>query len=344
VIAFEGLTSGGGAPHRVRAVGNLTRTPDADEVVLDVSEGRALVASEVGREVTSVAVVDLSGDPEVFLDDEGRPRPAGERVKLAAVHWQELGRPGGVGQRVYALEPPVAAIKGRFEGDFAVLESGEGATARLRRSDGAAEGALGLQAQPREVTVESWVQFAVNRARAVPWIGASKIALLEKYVFDRVDRGRQLWYGVVGVDREELAAQMVEGGQAHASPPPQAPEVIKAQEEAIALGPAADWPLPDLKAPAASWPGGALEGEGQWRRWEPAWIDKLGAQGEAVAGAADLGAGGSEQRVRVRDAGGDGHAAAGPAPAGGDVEPALDDGAAGGPGRSRGTRRRCGTS
>lgn len=282
VILFQGQVGGDGEPHRVRGVGNLTRTPDADDTLLALNrvqgQARALVGSKVGQGFGSFQALNLEGDPGAFVDEQGQRRRSGDRLKLGLLHWQEKGQPQGVEQRVYVLEEPAQDLQGRFDDTTLVMHAqqrGQQRWATLSLEDGAPlqvhDAELKVHLQPQAVTVESWTQFTVNRVRSIPWVGTSRIALLEKYVFNHVDRARQLWYGAVGVDQAQLAAEINEGGQEEPPPQEQEPPLLQASKEAISLGEAGQWPPPDLAPPAAGWPSGAVEGEGRWRPWRPAW-------------------------------------------------------------------------
>ncbi len=289
IILFEGMRDGSGQPYKVRRVGNLMRTPDADDHILDwriTSEGAvALVATRVAGLTTSVSMLDLAKDARLEVEEDGSRRSAGDRFKLAVINLQDRGQSQGVGQQLYVLQEPAQKLTGRLEGEQIVLHAtvdGEQRWATLDQETGEVMGvhdpALALHPQSEAITVESWVQFAVNRSRRVSWIGPNKIALLEKYVFDRVDRARQTWYAVVGVDRDKLTAELTpedeqpqDGAQAGTKV-----EALPEQSEAIVVGEADIWPLPDLEAPAKDWHGGVLKGEGKWRPWIPSWENAKG--------------------------------------------------------------------
>lgn len=290
LLFFEGMVDGSEKPFRVRNVGNLHQTPHADDVLLDFAPTGdgwvALTGSRVDGAFLSVSLLSLRGDPLVKYDDQGQKRSAGDRFKLSLVRWQEEGRPEGVGKRVFVLEKPHKELSARWDHGKVVFraQSDEGKllwTSVDLQSGEREEGTLGgvsMEEQSRAVTAESWTQFAVNRARRVPWIGPHKIALLEKYVFDRVDEARQAWYGAVGVDREALAQEMIP--EAPPAPEVQPARVLPKGERPIVLSSErVVWPPPALDPPAREWSSGALPGEGQWTPWVPEW-DK----GRAVDG------------------------------------------------------------
>ncbi len=288
VFAFEGMTDGQGRPYRVRRVGNLTQTPDADDAVLaiDSTRGRQLVAtsSAFGGSLTSVALLDLRGDPSLWRDEAGARRPLGDGFKLAFASWQEMSRAEGVQQRSFVFTEAISGLEARFDGDhliFAGQVRAEGGVSRqawstVRVLDGAAldvhGSSLGLVAQSEGWAVDSWVQFAVNRARANPIIGPLKIALLEKYVFDHVDAARKGWRDAVGGSNEALVGEL---DQEHQQRQQQATaqQALEARRDSIVLEGLDQWPPVALASPAARWGGEAVPGEGEWSAWIPEFID-----------------------------------------------------------------------
>lgn len=293
IIVFEGLAGGSSSPFRVRAVGNLTRTPDADDSLLNValtSEGGLVAsASAFDGAVTGVSLFDLSGDPTIWRDERGARRPLGDTFKLSFAYWQDLGRFGGVLQRSYVFQQSVSDLKASFDDAHlqisgVVKEQGQAprdAYGTIRVLDGAAldvhASALGLRMESTPWVIDSWVQFAVNRARTIPWVGARKVAIFEGFVFKKVDAVKQTWYGLVGTDNDALAQELgaasaQEQATAEALEAAARPELALG-EELIAVGDEGQWPPASLDLPATKWGFKPVPGEGRWTPWVAEFLD-----------------------------------------------------------------------
>lgn len=277
VFAFEGMLSGEGLPYRVRRVGNLSQTPDADEVILAVADVTdhhlAAVAHRVEGLHTGLTLLDLSGDPTGPRDEEGVRRPLGDRLRIGVTHLQDDGRWDGVGRHHYDLDPPSDALTIRVEGTTATLAAAypDGKRwAELDLETGAWRAAPHLPALTLQHTVAPWIlgtwsTWLANRARAVPAIGPRKVAVGERVVLDVMEALRHLYYGTVG---DETAALSEELG---AEPEVPLPE-FHAPEGGIDVGGEAEWPppnVPPLQGPGVT----AVPQEGVWKRWIPPWVD-----------------------------------------------------------------------
>ncbi len=296
VILFEAMVDGDGQPFDVRRVGNLTSTPDADDALMATHtlDGRHLVvtSSTFDKALTGVSLFDLSGDPTIWRDEGGAKRPLGDSFKLSFTYWQDMGRVDGVLRRSYAFNQPVKSVEARFD-DTHLIFSGmvqdepkgppREAWSTIRVLDGAAldvhASTLGLRQQETPWVIDSWIQFAVNRARAHPWIGATKIAILESYVFDRIDEIKQAYYGVVGADNTALAQELAPvETQAEPEPEPTLPTLEKGQE-AILMDTTDQWPPPPVDPPGKQWGFDPVPGEGQWTPWVAKWMDRKAHRG-----------------------------------------------------------------
>jgi hypothetical protein len=272
ILLFDGMLDGNEVPLRVRRVGNLTTTPHADDRILD-QEGPLLVtAADVAGQTARVDLFDLRGDPRTSVDEEGIGRSWGDRFKLSMTNAQARGRAEGVGRISYVLAPYTDVLTGRLDGRFLVLQGAGSRFSSVSLHDGEVQAGLypeelGLERQSRAVVVVSWTQFTVNRLRAAPWFGASRIAAVEKYVFDRVDGLRTAWESVVGADTSALAEE-VGGSQGPGAPPPISPLQM---EDSVVVGPPGVWPPANIALPGGEWGFERVDGEGVWRPWVPQW-------------------------------------------------------------------------
>lgn len=270
ILLFDGMLDADGTPYKVRRVGNLTRTPHADDRILDVQGTQlAVTAAWVEGMAVTVDVFNLRGDPQRLRDEQGAPRGAGDRFKIGVTNLQILGRSQGVGRSSYRLSEPVVALSGRVDEAHISLQA-KGALASIQRVDGEVVDVHGRRLpvlrQAEELVLESWTQFTVNRFRAASWFGPRRIASLEKYVFDRVDGARITWFDFVGADNTALEEQVA------AEPQAPMPEVVEPPRDAIAVGPAPKWPPATIDPPGPrEWGFEPVRGEGVWQAWAPEW-------------------------------------------------------------------------
>ncbi len=227
------------------AIRNLSKSSGAEEVQLRVVGPYAVYAARTEREVQSLVVMDLEGEPS-FLTD-GWPWHA--KLQNAVTNLQLTGRHQGVGVWRYRFKKSPKQIKldERARGGLEVLVD-----KRLR-----------LQLDPRRpmslrpdlVELEAprrgrpgYITWLVDTVRELSWVGPERIAWLEHHVLGSMDWLRRRYYGAFKGALDDAANELI----AHGDAPPM--QEFNVQEAVM------KWPpkhLTPLLEPAA-------KGEGQW--------------------------------------------------------------------------------
>jgi hypothetical protein len=250
----------------VNDVYNITETSGADESRPVINGDRiAYVSRPALAEVApTVHVIDLAGQP-----DPGRDWTSLERVQNAIANAQQTGQLRGVGRRTFAIELQATAARESAPQGEAKAESGplfdrdvsvdlDGDTLVIR-----AKGKVGAVSLVRpRAPLPPWiradapelarpsdlVQWAVDRVRAVPWIGDERMQTIKAIAFtakDFVERNKENVTGDTGA--ADIAQDL---GQSELDPP----------VRTMPVDPEIGWPPPPLEP----WVVPALPGEGQW--------------------------------------------------------------------------------
>lgn len=174
-----------GAPINLAGVFNLTRTAAIDETRLNVEGSWAAWQVGAEKELTQIEVVNLAGEPQ------GAGRGWGFRGELqrAVTNLQETGQRAGVGRttaRLPTSPPGTFALK---QGVFEVNAGGSRARWPLGAALESAElaGIVELEPLPpaRPGSLSTW---AVDRVRAIPWIGSDGLQWIKAMVFNVTSR------------------------------------------------------------------------------------------------------------------------------------------------------------
>ena len=170
---------------------DLTETALDDDHSL-VVRGRyaAFATTQYGQE-RSVTVLDLQGEGA-----QNRAATLVERFTNCAMNLQERGQCAGIGRLFLTFDRPARKVALAFpeEGKLAItLESDDVAPSTLTVDVAQPpESVPGISIQPASHNPKQLTHWAVDTARAVPWIGAEKIAWLEANVFKAKDDGKKL--------------------------------------------------------------------------------------------------------------------------------------------------------
>lgn len=257
---LEARVRADGMPLQLRRVSNLTRTPYAREHLLARQEQQLLLGVEVFSQQQALLQIDFSGDERDLSALHGELDKA--RYQITSV--QTTGRAQGVGQRLFALDPPPRRLsaQGDAQGFAVSLFNAEGKKTSLRvGADGALEDPQGrARYQPRFFAAKAATPWLVDTIRDLSWVGPRKIALLEKFVFRWAETLKQTAWkaGLVSDDgalQEELAAQ------------PTGPAVtltLRQREDK-------DWPPPRVKPGVED----AEAAEGVWTPVQLPWLRTL---------------------------------------------------------------------
>jgi hypothetical protein len=257
---------------------DVTETSGADESRPIIGGDRLAYVSRPSLEEAppTVHVIDLAGQPAPAGDWSGL-----ERLQNAITNAQQAGQLRGLGRRTFAVELPAISpggapvgAEGETKGETKGEAKGEAARPAAFARDVRVEldgDDLVIYAQGRAATVPlarpvsqlpAWiraeaselarpsdlVQWAVDRARAVPWIGDERMQTVKALAFtakDFIDRNKEHVTGDTG--EADIAKDL---GKSELDPP----------VRALPVDPEIGWPPPPLEP----WVTPALSSEGQW--------------------------------------------------------------------------------
>ncbi len=270
LYCFEVRLAADGTPVALRRLTNITASPSAQERLLAVQGEHALLGVQVDGKVASLVAVDLGGDERVIPQDA----PRGERLRARITRLQETGRAEGVGLRLYRVDPPalraeasVSGLDPAFqvrlldEGDVAQRWSVPFAAPETPRPLDEAAPPERLAFQPRFYAPKMFTPWLVDTVRNLSFVGPEKIAALEHYVFQWVDRGKQGAFAVGLVDEQgKLQEELGEDVVAHA------PTL-----DTSGAGFDAEWPPPPIPSGVPD----PAPGEGRWSPAQPEWLRTL---------------------------------------------------------------------
>jgi hypothetical protein len=241
-----------GRPLDVTDTHNLTSTPLGDDHALVADGDYAGFATYAFGQEQSVSLLDLRGLPP--------PGPLSvlERVTRWLTNTQETGSGEGVGRVEVTLDQPAVAVGLAIRNGSLVLDLEDPGGVRRHAEVDCDKGELSLaNGAPSGLHVETvrhlpkrFILWAVDTARAVPWIGPAPVAWLEEHVFAVQDELRRMAFKARGADATETLADV-------AAPPAPPPIAVLDASQASEEG---HWPPENL---ASIWK--TLEpGEGVW--------------------------------------------------------------------------------
>jgi hypothetical protein len=218
-----------GRPIEVSDVHDLTGTPLGDDHALVVDGHRAAFATYAFGQEQSVTLFDLSGEGA-----QNKTTTLADRAMAWVTNVQQTGRGDGVGRVDVTLDTPARAVGLALAGDVLTIDLAEESSRRRLRVD-AVRGELvegdGARAEASRHLPKRMVFWAVDTARAVPWIGPAPIAWLEDKVFALRDDARRFAFRLRGADDAETLAVT--------TPQATAPVALDASGAAVDSG---DWP------------------------------------------------------------------------------------------------------
>ena len=243
IFLVRARTTLGGKVLGLADVHNLTRTPTADEGVPVVHGERAVFSTTVDVVPTNVFAFDLAGD----FDPDAEPLSRTAKWQSALTNLQETGQEQGVGRRGWTFDPSPSSVELAFTADKVSIVADRHTIVLPPTGVEPLEGGAWIRphrtGRSRPGNLVTW---AVDRARALPWFGDTRMQELKATVFtlfDYLERHIRRW----GRDasEKEIAADL--GVLAHAKP-------------VLETDPETGWPPPPMK-PFVVPP---LAGEGQW--------------------------------------------------------------------------------
>ena len=184
-----------GTQFDVRRVSNITKTPQAKEILLANSGATALFAVEVFGQQQALLLIDFGGDER----DTSALSTRADRARLEVTNLMTTGRRGGVGQRLYGLHKPARELRATVSAGKYIVETPGGAVT-IDADTGAVDAPDILTYQPRYFAQKQLVPWLVDTIRGLSWVGPRKIALLEKFVFGHRDRLKRAAFAMGLVD------------------------------------------------------------------------------------------------------------------------------------------------
>jgi hypothetical protein len=248
-----------GRPVEIGDAHDLTGTPLGDDHALVVLGDRAAFATYAFGQEQSATVLDFAGERS-----QNKTTSPTDRAMAWVTNLQQTGSGDGVGRVDVTLDSPARSIGLALSDDALAIDlADDGGRRRVRLDLARAEitEGEGAHAEASRHLPKRFVFWAVDTARAVPWIGPAPIAWLEDKVFALRDDVRQLAFKLHGADDADTLA---------VAKPAVAPvaAVLDAPRED---GDGSDWPPPPI---ATIWKT-PQQGEGEWVAPKLSWIKKL---------------------------------------------------------------------
>ncbi len=244
---------------RLCGVVDLTGTSVADEERLHGDGARLAWLLEAQGQSYRLETANVNA-PEPAEIERWRALP---RWQWRIAEWQKSGQLSAIARRSFRIDPAASEVTLRWRaGGLSVVADGREVIIRDdagvgARSEGGALEIEPLSEQPRALARPgNVVTWAVDRARAVPWLGSERLQWLKAAAAALEARLEQL------VSRAAPGAFAEEAEPEAASHPARAAPRSPAAPAGVTAG--GNWP------PAALEPfwSQALEGEGQWRSLE----------------------------------------------------------------------------
>jgi hypothetical protein len=240
---------------------DLTSTPLGDDHALVVDGYRAAFATYAFGQEQSVTALDLTGEGA-----QNKTSGTADRAMAWLTNVQQTGAGAGVGRVDVTLDAPARAVGLAIAGDSLNLDladaEGPGRRATLDLARAEIDGP-GMHAEAARHLPKRFVFWAVDTARAVPWIGPAPIAWLEDKAFAVRDDAHRLFFKVHGGGDADTLARVDPGGA----------KVAALLDSSQATVDAAEWPPPSIPGIWKS----AEPGEGEWVVPKLPWTKKLAA-------------------------------------------------------------------
>ncbi len=248
-----------GRPVAIDDLHDLTGTPLGDDHALVMLGERAAFATYAFGQEQSVTVLDFAGEGA-----QNKTASAADRAMAWVTNLQQTGSGDGVARIDVTLDSPARAAGLALTGDALAIDLADDVGRRRLRLD-LARGEItegeGAHAEASRHLPKRLVFWAVDTARAVPWIGPAPIAWLEDEVFALRDDARQLLFKFHGADDADTLAVTK----------PAVTPAAAVLDAAQGSGDASDWPPATV---ASIWKT-PQPGEGEWSAPKIAWMKKL---------------------------------------------------------------------
>jgi hypothetical protein len=231
-----------GAVISVGDVRDITNTSGVDESRPMLRGKLAAYATSADGLFTGVHVLDMAG---------ARPAPSDftrtQRAQTAITHLQQTGQTAGIGHDTFALDPVARATSFAWQpdGSLAIHADDHRIVVDAARTR-VVEGDTFVRVVPDELgRPGNLVTWAVDRVRALPWVGDDRMQWIKAVAFTLLDKAHVTMSSTTTAEqvKDELGLQ---------APAATAPEAL--------VDPEVGWPPAPLKLAIAP----ALPGEGRW--------------------------------------------------------------------------------
>jgi hypothetical protein len=249
-----------GRPLEVTDAHDLTGTPLGDDHALVVDGQRAAFATYAFGQEQSVSVLDLAGE-----GTQNKTTTSTDRAMAWITNAQQTGSGEGVARVDVTLDSPARAVGLALTHDSLAIDLADEVGRRHLRLDlpgGEIADGQGVHVEASRHLPKRFVFWAVDTARAVPWIGPAPIAWLEDRVFALRDDARQLAFKLHGGGDADTLARTTD-----VSVKAPAATVLDASSVAAAGG----WPPAKI---ASIWKS-PEPGEGEWTAPKLSWMKTL---------------------------------------------------------------------
>jgi hypothetical protein len=225
---------------------DVTRTSGVDEgrPVLRTDHAYAAYTTSFGDTVTAVHTLDLRGTPPSEYADFTRV----QRWQTELTNLQQTGQANGVVHDAFGLDPTAEHVAIRWRDDGLLDVRADDRDVVIDAAKGAAVvGAGWIRVVPEEkARPGNLVTWSVDRVRAMPWFGDTRMQWLKALVFTGLDLVLRARSHVVDTSASDVASDLGVAQVAEGAAAVQDPDI--------------DWPPPAL-TPLLSPP---LPGEGRW--------------------------------------------------------------------------------
>jgi hypothetical protein len=238
----EARRSPEGAVISVGDARDITNTSGVDESRPVLHEKLAAYTTSADGLFTGVHVLDMAG---------ARPAPSDftrtQRAQVALTHLQQTGQTAGIGHDTFALDPVArsATLAWQPDGSLAVRADEHRVVVDAARTR-VLEGDAYVRVVPDELgRPGNLVTWAVDRVRALPWVGDDRMQWIKAIAFTALDKAHATLSS--GTTAEQVKDEL--GLQAATTVAPEA-----------FVDPEVGWPPPPVKVAISP----ALPGEGRW--------------------------------------------------------------------------------
>ena len=245
----DAVVSPSGQVAELSGLHNLTQTSSADELSPVMLDHWALITRRIEGRVAGFELLDLRG--EAPLDRGWLPA-----LQRGISNLQSTGSFHGIGRRSYALQVPARVAQVRIDGRVYALDIDGTRVVIDPIEERAVGGGALFEVRTHKPAVAALVPWLVDSVRALPFVGAERIAWLENRVFALRDQAMRAYHRVNEVDHAAMAAEELgieKGGLA---------KVEEKVERLSVPNPESGWPPESLEPSAAS---DTVLGEGKWR-------------------------------------------------------------------------------